>query len=58
MHLTATQAVEHAAEAGVGHLVLTHLVSAWGSEANAYESAASIFPGPVDIARTGMRYEI
>jgi ribonuclease BN (tRNA processing enzyme) len=58
LHLTGRDAGEAAMKAGAARLVLTHLVSAWGSEANAYESAAAIFPGPVEIARTGMRYDI
>jgi ribonuclease BN (tRNA processing enzyme) len=58
LHLTGRDAGEAAMKAGAARLVLTHLVSAWGSEANAYESAASIFSGPVEIARTGMRFEI
>jgi ribonuclease BN (tRNA processing enzyme) len=58
LHLTGRDAGEAAMKAGAARLVLTHLVSAWGSEANAYESAASIFSGPVEIARTGMRYDI
>ena len=43
---------------GVGRLVLTHLVAAWGSEANAYEAAASAFAGPVEVARAGARYDV
>jgi ribonuclease BN (tRNA processing enzyme) len=58
LHLTGRDAGEAAMKAGAARLVLTHLVSAWGSEANAYESAASIFPGPVELARTGMSFEI
>jgi ribonuclease BN (tRNA processing enzyme) len=58
LHLTGRDAGEAAMKAGAARLVLTHLVSAWGSEANALESAASIFSGPVEIARTGMRFEI
>jgi ribonuclease BN (tRNA processing enzyme) len=58
LHLTGRDAGEAAMKAGAARLVLTHLVSAWGNEANAYESAASIFSGPVEIARTGMRFDI
>jgi ribonuclease BN (tRNA processing enzyme) len=58
LHLTGRDAGEAAMKAGAARLVLTHLVSAWGSEANAYESAASIFSGPVEIARTGMHFEV
>jgi len=38
--------------------LLTHLVSAWGSEAMTYDAAASAFGGPIDIVRPGMRYMI
>lgn len=38
--------------------MLTHLVSAWGSEALTHEAAASAFAGPVEIARPGARYDI
>ena len=34
LHLTGREAGEAATKAGVGRLVLTHLVTAWGSEAN------------------------
>ncbi|HET6211941.1 MAG TPA: MBL fold metallo-hydrolase [Micromonosporaceae bacterium] len=58
LHLTGREAGEHATKAGVGRLVLTHLVPAWGSEAVSYEAAAGAFGGPVDIARPGMRYQL
>jgi ribonuclease BN (tRNA processing enzyme) len=58
LHLTGREAGEHATKAGVGRLLLTHLVSAWGSEAMTYDSAASAFGGPIDIVRPGMRYMI
>ncbi len=58
LHLTGRDAGEAAMKAGATRLVLTHLVSAWGSEANAFESAASVFEGPVEIARAGTRYEV
>jgi ribonuclease BN (tRNA processing enzyme) len=58
LHLTGREAGEHATKAGVGRLVLTHLVTAWGSEALTLDAAASAFGGPVDIARPGMRYQL
>jgi ribonuclease BN (tRNA processing enzyme) len=58
LHLTGREAGEYATKAGVGRLVLTHLVPAWGSEAMTYEAAAAAFGGPVDIARPGMRYQL
>jgi ribonuclease BN (tRNA processing enzyme) len=58
LHLTGREAGEVAAKAGVGRLVLTHLVAAWGSEALTYEAAASVFTGQLDVARAGARYQI
>jgi ribonuclease BN (tRNA processing enzyme) len=58
LHLTGREAGEVAAKAGVGRLVLTHLVAAWGSEAMTHEAAASVFSGPLEIARPGARYLI
>ncbi len=58
LHLTGREAGEHATKAEVGRLVLTHLVTAWGSEATTYEAASAAFGGPVDIARPGMRYQL
>jgi ribonuclease BN (tRNA processing enzyme) len=58
LHLTGAEAGEVATKAGVGKLVLTHLVSAWGSEAATLQAAESTFTGPVEIARAGARYEV
>jgi len=58
LHLTGREAGEHASKAGVGRLLLTHLVRAWGSEAQTYEEARSTFTGPLEIVRPGARYEI
>lgn len=58
LHLTGREAGEHATKAGVGRLVLTHLVTAWGSEALTFDAAAGAFGGPVDIARPGVRYQL
>ncbi|WP_326560676.1 MBL fold metallo-hydrolase [Micromonospora sp. NBC_01796] len=58
LHLTGREAGEIATKSEVGRLVLTHLVSAWGSEALTHEAAASAFAGPVEIARPGARYDI
>jgi ribonuclease BN (tRNA processing enzyme) len=52
LHLTAGQAGEHAARAGVGELVLTHLV-AWNERAPSMEQAAATFAGPLTMATTG-----
>jgi ribonuclease BN (tRNA processing enzyme) len=58
LHLTGGEAGEQATKAGVGRLLLTHLVCAWGSEAETRAAAASMFAGPVEIVRPGARYEI
>ncbi|HEV7896563.1 MAG TPA: MBL fold metallo-hydrolase [Planosporangium sp.] len=58
LHLTGREAGEHAAKAGVGRLLLTHLVAAWGDELSTVEAASSAYAGPVEIVRPGARYEI
>jgi len=54
LHLTARQAAEHAARAGVGELVLTHLV-AWNDPAVSLAQASDAFPGLVTLASSGLR---
>ncbi|GAA4161485.1 MBL fold metallo-hydrolase [Phytohabitans flavus] len=58
LHLTGGEAGEVATKAGVGQLLLTHLVSAWGSEADTLDAASAAFTGPLEIVRPGSRYEI
>jgi ribonuclease BN (tRNA processing enzyme) len=58
LHLTGREAAEHATKAGVGRLLLTHLITAWGSEALTLEAASNAFDGPIDIVRPGARYDI
>jgi ribonuclease BN (tRNA processing enzyme) len=58
LHLTGREAGEAATKAGVGQLLLTHLVSAWGSEADTFDAASAAFSGPLEIVRPGSRYEI
>jgi ribonuclease BN (tRNA processing enzyme) len=58
LHLTGREAGEVATKAGVGRLLLTHLVPAWGSEALTYEAAAASYAGPIEIVRPGARYEL
>ncbi len=58
LHLTGREAGEHASKAGVGRLLLTHLVHAWGSEMATLDAAAGAYPGSVEIVRPGTRYEI
>jgi ribonuclease BN (tRNA processing enzyme) len=54
VHLTARQAAEHAARAGAGELVLTHLVP-WNDPAVSLEQAAAAFHGPIRLASTGLQ---
>lgn len=58
LHMTGREAGEVAAKAGVGRLLLTHLVAAWGSEAQTLEEASLAFAGPVEIVRPGARYDL
>lgn len=58
IHLTGREAGEIATKAGVRKLLLTHLVTAWGSEAETLENAVSSFQGPVEIARPGARIDV
>ncbi len=52
LHLTGRQAAEHAARAGAGQLVLTHLVP-WNDPAVTLAEATSVFLGPVSLAAAG-----
>jgi ribonuclease BN (tRNA processing enzyme) len=58
LHLTGREAGEVAAKAGVGRLLLTHLIAAWGSGEETYQAATAAFDGPVEIVRPGGVYEI
>ena len=58
LHLTGREAGEAATKAEVGRLLLTHLVAAWGSEADTYDAAAAAFAGPVEIVRPGSIYQV
>ncbi|HEV2371791.1 MAG TPA: MBL fold metallo-hydrolase [Streptosporangiaceae bacterium] len=58
LHLTGRQAAEHAARAGVGRLVLTHLVP-WHDPGRTLEEAAAVpFSGAVGLAASGQRYDL
>jgi ribonuclease BN (tRNA processing enzyme) len=55
VHLSARQAAQHAAKAGAGHLVLTHLVTTNDAQASLAE-AASVFSGRLSLAAPGASY--
>ena len=58
LHMTGRDAGDAATKAGVRQLLLTHLVTAWGSESLTLEAASSAFSGPIDIVRPGATYDI
>lgn len=58
LHLTGREAGEAATKAGVGRLLLTHLVTAWGSEAQTVAAAGAAYTGPLEVVRPGSRYEV
>ena len=53
MHLTARQAAEHAARAGAGKLILTHLVPWNDRQQTLAEASGSSFRGPLSLAAPG-----
>jgi ribonuclease BN (tRNA processing enzyme) len=53
LHLTARQAAAHAARAGVGKLVLTHLVP-WNDRGRTLAEAAAEYHGPLSLAVSGL----
>ncbi len=57
LHLTAGESAEHAARAGVGELVLTHLV-AWNTNDVIREQASSRYDGALSLAQSGDHYRV
>ena len=53
LHLTARQAAEHAVRAGVGQLVLTHLVP-WNDRERSLAEASGAYRGPLALATSGL----
>ena len=57
LHLTSRQAAEHAARAGAERLVLTHLVP-WNDREESLAQAVGYFPGPIELAESGLRITV
>ena len=57
IHLSGRQAGEHALRAGVGRLVLTHVVP-WADAGQVLAEAEDAFGGPTELARCGAVYEL
>jgi ribonuclease BN (tRNA processing enzyme) len=57
LHLTATQSAEHAMRAGVGRLLLTHLVP-WTPQDETREEAAAVYDGDLRLATPGLVVDI
>jgi ribonuclease BN (tRNA processing enzyme) len=57
LHLTGRQAGQHAARAGVGQLVLTHLVP-WNDQGRTLDEAGQAFSGPLSLAASGLGFTL
>jgi len=57
LHLTGREAGEHAAKAGVGRLLVTH-VPPWTDAEQTSGEAATSFDGPTELAVAGKTYEL
>lgn len=57
LHLTGGEAGEHAARAGVGRLVVTH-VPPWNDPQRALAEASTTYGGPTTLARSGLVVEV
>ncbi len=56
-HLSSRQAAEHARDAGVGRLILTHILPTH-DKAESIRQAASVYDGPIDAAVEGLTLEV
>jgi len=57
IHLTGKEAAEHASRAGVGQLVLTHLVP-WGDQDRTLEEATAAYDGEIAVACSDRVFDI
>jgi ribonuclease BN (tRNA processing enzyme) len=57
LHLTGRQAGQHAERAGVGQLVLTHLVP-WNDRDRSLDEAGQAFSGPLSLAASGLGFTL
>jgi ribonuclease BN (tRNA processing enzyme) len=57
LHLTGREAGEHAARAGVGRLLVTH-VPPWTDRDRVLTEATEAFGGPTSLAAAGEVYEV
>jgi ribonuclease BN (tRNA processing enzyme) len=57
VHLSGREAAEHGDRAGVGRLLLTHLVP-WSDPHRTMNEATGSYAGEISLVRTGERYEI
>ncbi len=57
LHLTAAEAADHAVRAGIGRLVLTHLVP-WNDEDETRAEAEAVYDGDLALAHAGLVLDV